>query len=139
MSSLILQRRSEVFKGMLDNNFMEKKDKTIKVKCKEIKDVKDLIYYLCVNELPENVNIFNIIQLAHFYQFNQLYSLCLSEMIRNISVDNYINTHKIFDKYEVKNGFATILLFGKKNIDKIKEQDGFEDLSFSTRVCLGGV
>ena len=136
MSSLILKRDSTVFRAMLSNEFLEKNEHAVDISCKDFKDVKDVLYYLTVGRLRKDTNVLNVIELAHYFEFDHLYHHCINYLIDNINIHNYIGIVQLIEKYSIKIGFGKILKFGKKYHKKLEKLEDYEDLSFSFRMCL---
>eukprot|EP01084_Bolivina_argentea_P279243 477373_1 len=80
VSSIILKSASKVFERMLssNNNMIEYQEKKIVVHAQNVKDVKNMIYFMCTNELKHDCNALAIIQLAHYYEINRLYWECVN-------------------------------------------------------------
>lgn len=98
-SRIILSSGSPVFSRMLFSGMSEQRQKRIIVHAKSVKDVRDMLYFMSTNELKADCNIFNVIQLASFYQMRVLRLKCIYKLIQNVTVKNFVKTISLFDKY----------------------------------------
>eukprot|EP01084_Bolivina_argentea_P134998 237959_1 len=133
--SSILRSASVVFDRMLQTNMKEKQENKIVVNAKNISDVEDLVHFMCTNKLSLYANALNLVHMAHYYEMDRLFWQCAKRLVDNISMKNYVETVKIFDKYEIQNGYQTVIDFGKKNLKELQKRDDFLQLSHLFR-CI---
>merc|ERR1712228_11685 len=138
-SSVILIAGSPVFSSILLNETAESDQRTIIVHAKSVKDVEDLLFFMSTNELKPDCNVFNVIQLDHFYQMKQLELQCVNKLIQNISVKNFVATINLFDRYEIVEEYQALIDFAKKNLDELKKEPNFLQLSHTFRCGTLGI
>merc|ERR1712062_926687 len=63
VSSLILKAASPVFDQMLSSEMKESEERKIVVHAKSMKDVRDLVYFMCTGELRKNANPLQLLPL----------------------------------------------------------------------------
>ena len=136
MSSSILRAASPVFDRMLQNDMMEKRTKQITVHADSVEDVKNLAYFMCTDKLKEGANVMNLIQLAHEYQMRRLIGKCAKQLIDGMTQDTFVETAKMFDKFEINGQYQRLVDFGKANAAELKKRDDYESLSFVFRCIL---
>eukprot|EP01084_Bolivina_argentea_P088815 160349_1 len=135
-SSIILRASSNVFDRILSTNMREKEEKRIEICAKDVKDVKDLLYFMTTNKLKSDGNALNIIELAHYYEMDGLFWKCVNKMLNNISIDNFARTINTFDKYEIKKGYSVLVDFAKKNKDELEDADDFDTIPHSFKCAV---
>eukprot|EP01083_Nonionella_stella_P141476 436000_1 len=128
ISSVILRSASKVFDRMLDSEMMEGQDKRIEIKARSVDDVKDLTYFMSTNILRNTSNPLNLIVLAHYYEMQRLFRQCARRLVASISVANFVETIHVFDKYQIDEGYETLVQFARRNVVELKKTDGFDKL-----------
>merc|ERR1712045_260455 len=101
---------------------MEKRTKSIKVQAEALKDVDDLVYYMCTDTLREDANAKGLIQLAHYFQMKRLFGECADILIDDLSLDTFVETANIFSKYEIEEKGQRVIDFGKRHIEKLQDR-----------------
>ena len=92
---------------------------------------------MCLGQLPDDVDVFEVIKLAHYYKMDLLFWECVNKLIKSVSVNNFVHCIKLFDKYEIKKGYMTLVDFGKQHLGKLEKTNDFQELSHSFRCVLG--
>eukprot|EP01083_Nonionella_stella_P009669 27725_1 len=138
-NSIILKSGSPVFRNMLSANMMEQSKKEVTVYAKSVKDVDDLIYYMCTNQLKMDSNAMNLFHLANFYQMKRLKYECLNKITSDLSVDNFVDVIHLFDRYMIKEGYNVLIDFAQKNTDKLQKHDRFDELSHAFKMGVLGL
>jgi len=135
-SSIALRSASAVFESMMSSNMKEKEEGIIEIHAANVKDVDDMLYYIMVQDLRQDVDPLSLIKLAHLYQLTTLFNACSARMAQTLRYDNFIETAKTFERYEIKDGYDHLIQFGRDHIHEIKQWDGFKDLPFSLKYGL---
>ena len=99
-SSLLLMSSSNVFKAMLTSQMKEANDKVIKIACKSIKVIDDLVYFITTGYLRDNINIIQLLKLSHLYELKALNYACLDRLIIRLNGRNLANTINAFERYK---------------------------------------
>ena len=115
MSSIILRSASPVFDSILKNGMREQKERRIVVHAKSVDDVRVLTFFMCTGRLMKKANARNLIHPAHFYQMDGLLAKCIDHCIQTISIDNFSETLRIFERYQIQNGYNFSVQFAKRN------------------------
>lgn len=118
---------------------LEQQQKRIVVHAKSVKDVEDLLYFMCTDELKEDSDAMNMIHLAQFYQMDGLILKCADRMIKDVTVKNIVVTINVFDRYEISEGYQALVHFAKTNIEELKKENNFLLLSHSFRIFRCGI
>merc|ERR1712130_205957 len=113
------------------NNMVESQQKRIVVHAKSVKDVNDLLYFMSTDVLKQDCNVFGVIELAHFYQMDRLIWKCVNRLVQDVTVKNFGSTINVFNKHEISEGYETLVKFGKENVDELKKENNFLQLSHS--------
>eukprot|EP01084_Bolivina_argentea_P024465 45575_1 len=114
----------------------EKQEKRIAIHANSVQDVDDLLYFMCTNQLRYNCDPLHLVQLAHYYEMDRLFSECIRKLRETVSINNFVEIVKIFDKYEVTNGYESLIEFGKNNLTKLQKMNSFQQLSHCFRFML---
>lgn len=138
-SSLMLRSASKVFDRMLSTEMMEKQENEIIIHAKDIADVEHLLYFVVTNRLKATANALSIILLAHYFEIDRLFYRCVDQIVEGINVDNFVETVQIFNKFEIHEGLAAVVKFGKKHIKEIQQCDDFTELPHTFRCLALGV
>ena len=101
-----------------------------------VQDVENLVYFMHTNELKDGTDALALIPLAHMYQMDKLLWICTQAIMRDVSCDNLQHTLQIVEKYNFADGFATLVDYGKENIDELKERSDYNDLSVAFRYLI---
>merc|ERR1712228_32359 len=131
----ILCAASKVFERMLTVDMKEKRDKVIEIEADNQKDVDDMLYFMCTDELKSDCNALGIIELAHYYQMYRLFLRCAKKLNESVSVPTFVKIICVFDKYEISAGYDSLIEFGKIHIEELKKQKDFDKLHHSVR-CM---
>merc|ERR1712087_831080 len=114
---------------MMQSEMVEKQLRRITVHAHSVKDVDDLIFFICTDTLREDANAVNVMQLAHFYQMKRLLAACTKRAADTLSLDTFAQTAKMFDKYEIGAGYLqTLIDFGRQNIADLRKRDDYETM-----------
>lgn len=138
VSGNILKSSSKVFAGMLEHEFKENNESRIVITAINTKDVDDMYYYICTNELRKDVNPITLIKLAHLYDLKSLFHACSNRISYTLSVDNYIEAANAFNRYEIAHKYHKLVEFGKKHLKQIEKKDNFNNLAFSFKFGILG-
>ena len=109
MSSCVLRASSKVFEQMLTIDMKEKAEKRIEIRARSVKDVEDMMYFLCTDRLRADANALGVIRLAHCYEARRLFLRCVNRIIDTVSIDTFVETVEVFNKYEIAHGFPSHL------------------------------
>merc|ERR1712154_234975 len=123
VSSLVLRSSSVVFDQMLTANMQEQKESKVIVHAKSVEDVEAMVFFMCTDQVPKDARTVNLARLAHCYQMDGLFWKCVERMVKNISLDTFVETVGVFEKYEIKEGYQSVIAFGKANITELKKRD----------------
>ena len=130
-SSIVLKSASPVFKSILSHDMMEKQTKEIEMIAECDKDVDNLLYFICTNQLREESNLGNILKLAHYYQIGRLFNLICDKLVNRIKIKNFVETVNIFEQYSVSRGYDKLIEFALDNCEDIRILNNFKDLPHS--------
>merc|ERR1711920_1152841 len=97
-----------------------------------VNDVEDLTYYMCTDALREDVNVMQLIQLAHYYQMSGLVGKCKELMMDNVTVYTFVDTLKLCSKYEMENS-QRLVDFAREHIVALKARTDYCQLPFFLR------
>ena len=90
-------------------------------------------YFIIVNDLREDVNALSLILLADLYQLNTLFDACSARILQNLKVDNYVESARIFHRFEIKDGYDKLVDFGKNCYRQIQKLESYDSLPFAFR------
>ena len=69
----------------------------------------------------------------------ELFWKCAEEISKSETVDNFVDTVGTLNKYDIEQGFPSVVAFGKKHIEELKKRDDFSKLSCAFRRMILGV
>ena len=127
---------SNVFKKMLCNNMKEVKEKCIKIPCKNIKIIDDMIYFIITGRLKKEIFVFDMIKLSHCYELTNLFHACLNRLVDTLNANNFVEAVNIFEEYNisteiVKNIYQKLLKYFHKIKEKLlKEMKNVNELPY---------
>lgn len=130
-SGVILRSASPVLEAMLSSDMKEKQEKVIEIHAESAKDVDDLLYYVIVHDLREDVNPLSLIKLAHFYSITSLFDACSARILVQLSVENFVESVSTFTRFEIECGYDKLVEFGHDHLEEIKQHDSFQYLGFA--------
>ena len=135
-SSIALRSASNVFESMLNTKMKESEEGVIEIHAESAKDVDDMLYYIMVQDLRQDVTPLSLIKLAHLYQLTTLFDACSARITQNLSVSNFIESVNTFNRYEIEDGYEELVHHGRKHINQLRTLPEFKDLHFSFKYGL---
>merc|ERR1739844_310980 len=89
-----------------------------------------MIFFITVHELRRGANARTLIKLAHLYEVKGLLEACRLRIVETLTVTNFVESVQIFNKYELKEGYAKLVEFGKRYLKDIKDGEEYDKLPF---------
>uniref|UniRef100_A0A914Q852 BTB domain-containing protein n=1 Tax=Panagrolaimus davidi TaxID=227884 RepID=A0A914Q852_9BILA len=123
---LILSINSSTFKSMLSDRWICKND-AIKIKTYKFDDFKELLTFFYSGECNlTNQNIFTILDMAEFYQIEDLKEICAEYLSKiELNLSNVIQHFEILTKYSMIEMKGPIQTFIFQNFKTIFKSDKF--------------
>lgn len=79
------------------------------------------------------MNALSLIVIAHLYQLSTLFDACAARIVQNLKVDNYVESARIFHRFEIKDGYDKLVDFGRNRCRRIKKLESYDSLPFAFR------
>jgi len=139
VSSATLRAASIVFDHMLTTDMKEKESKEIVIHAESVKDVDDLVYFMCTNQLRNDANPLHLFPLGHLYQMDRLMEKCVKRIVETVEIKNYVQTVHLLGKYDLDEELQSVAQFGKRHVKELKKLKNFHMLSPSHRIFALGL
>lgn len=113
----VLSARSEVFRAMLNGNFLEKMSRKIYFEETTISALRNFLYYLYTDTIDDpvdfNNHVFEIFKLADKYFVKSLKDICERILIDSMTIDSVIDLFVLAERYDAR-------LLKKESIEMIR-------------------
>lgn len=139
VSSAILRAASPVFDQMLTTDMKEKESNEIIINAQSVKDVDNLVYFMCTNKLRDDADPRHLFPFGHMYQMDRLMEYSAKKIVETVTVASYVQTVHLLEKYGLESELQSLAKFGKSHVAELEKQDDFDTLSSSHRVFALGV
>lgn len=125
----LLSSRSDVFKGMFENECEGAKTEEIKISEVTFEAVEQLIEFVYENKCSKLDEFTEeLLFLGHEYDLQGLFILCEVEFKKKLKAENAVQLFKLAEKFNAINLTEEVKSFAKSNVDHVKETKDWKDL-----------